>query len=516
MAYNHFLNGRKRTAIKRFSIANLLIATLLICCAALLVRSAPASKLEQIQTAGELRVLARSGPISHYQSAEGITGFEYTLLKGFASELGVQLVLQDDVPNLDSSKLLESSTLFDTAKIDLASPSAINSLINKTAYSYTSAFMELSLQLIYNSNQTAPLDLNALDGKKVLVVNSASIPWPLQELQKSLPRVNWEMVENLEMTDLLDMVERGHADYAVVDSAIFDIHRYSYPHTQVAFALQAPQPLAWALVQSQDTSLYDAAQRYLAKIKQNGQLAQISAQFFEQFIDVNNDDAQMFSKRLEQRFPHWEDSIKAAAEQYQLDWQLVAAVGYQESHWIPNAESPTGVRGFMMLTPSTAKALGVANLEDPKQSIYGGTKYLRYLLDTLAEDIQGEDRLYMALAAYNQGIGHLADARALTRQLKGNPNSWGDVSKAFPLLAKEQYYSKATHGYTRGWEPVLYVKNVMNYQKILSFKTSQEQLRLATSTSDDSINLAAAPQTKSALEKLNQLRLSSASTLSFL
>lgn len=510
MAYKYLMDGRKRTAVKRFSITNLLIAMLLICCSALLVRSAPASKLEQIRTAGELRALSRSGPISHYQSADGITGFEYTLLKGFADELGVKLVLIDDSSNIESLQAASS------AKFDLASPSIINTYTTKAPYAYTTPFMELSLQLIYNSTQTAPANIKALAGKKVLVVNSASIPLPLQELQKSLPEIHWELVENVDMTDLLDMVERGHADYAIVDSAVFDIHRYSYPHTQVAFDMQAPQPLAWALTPSHDASLYEAAQKYLAKIKTNGQLAEISSQFFDQFIEVNTDDALMFSKRLEKRFPRWEASIKAAAEKYNLDWQLIAAVGYQESHWIPNAESPTGVRGFMMLTPNTAKDLGVQNLEDPKQSILGGAKYLRYLMDTLADSIQGEDRLYMALAAYNQGIGHLADARALTRKLKGDPNSWQDVSKAFPLLAKEQYYSKATHGYSRGWEPVLYVKNVMNYHKILAFKENRQQLRIATSNNDDGLNFTKTPDEKSALEKLNQLRLSSASSVSFL
>jgi membrane-bound lytic murein transglycosylase F len=170
----------------------------------------------------------------------------------------------------------------------------------------------------------------------------------------------------------------------------------------------------------------------------------------------------------------------------------------------------------MMLTPSTAQELGVKNLDDPTQSIFGGAKYLRYLLDTLPASIQGDDRLCMALAAYNQGIGHLDDARALTRRLKGDANSWADVSKAFPLLAKQEYYSKATYGYSRGWEPVVYVKNVLNYQKILAFKESQQQLRIATSTNSDGLNSSAMAQEKSAVEKLNQLRLSSASSLSFL
>jgi len=507
MAGIKFTDGRKRnTTVKRFSITNLLVALLLLCTAGLLVRSAPPSKLEQVRNAGELRVLSRSGPISHYQSPLGITGFEYTLLKGFADELKVKLVLKDEAP-------LEH---IDEPQFDLASPSALNPTTTKHRFSYSSPFMDLSLQLIYNSTQAAPTDIKALTGKTVLVVNKASVPMALHELQQSMPDINWELVENVEMTDLLEMVELGHGDYAVVDSAIFDIHRYSYPHTQVAFDINPPQQLAWAFTQSRDKSLYDAAQKYLAKIKNNGQLAQISSKFFDHFIEVNNNDALMFSIRFDKRFPRWAESIKAAAAQYDLDWQLVAAVGYQESQWIPNAQSFTGVRGFMMLTMGTAQELGVENLEDPVQSIFGGAKYLRYLLNVLPKSIQGEDRLYMALAAYNQGMGHLDDARVLTRQLKGDANSWADVSKAFPLLAKQEYYSKATYGYSRGWEPVIYVKNVLNYQKILAFKESQQQLRIATSINSDTLNLTATAQEKSAVEKLNQLRLSSASSLSFL
>jgi membrane-bound lytic murein transglycosylase F len=509
MAGIKFTDGRKRTAVKRFSINNLLIATLLLFCAALLVRSAPASKLEQVRNSGELRVLVRSGPISHYQGPTGTTGFEYTLLKGFADELGVTLTLKDEAP----TELLPRS---DTQLFDMASPTVINALTAKEKLNYSTAFMDFSLHVIYNVNQTAPADLKALSGKKVLIVNKASVPAPMQQLQESLPDVHWEVVENVEMTDLLEMVELGHADYAIVDSAIFDIHRYSYPHTQVAFDLNAAQALSWAFAPSRDNSLYDAAQKYLAKIKNNGQLAKVSSHFFEQYIEVNTDDALMFSQRFDKRFPRWEDNIKAAATQYNLDWQLVAAVGYQESQWIPNAQSPTGVRGFMMLTPDTARELGVKNLDDPKQSINGGAKYLRYLLDTLPASIQDEDRLYMALAAYNQGIGHLDDARSLTRRLKGDANSWQDVSKAFPLLAKQEYYSKATYGYSRGWEPVAYVKKVLNYQKILAFKEDQQKLRIATSSSGDDVNFTTTAQEKSALEKLNQLRLSSASSLSFL
>ncbi|MBA1331241.1 murein transglycosylase, partial [Candidatus Endoriftia persephone str. Guaymas] len=71
--------------------------------------------------------------------------------------------------------------------------------------------------------------------------------------------------------------------------------------------------------------------------------------------------------------------FRAAAEETGFDWQLLAAIGYQESHWRPNAKSPTGVRGIMMLTKNTAKQMQVEDRLNPEQSIFGGSRYLKYL-----------------------------------------------------------------------------------------------------------------------------------------
>lgn len=511
MASYSMMDGRKRTAVvKRLSFAKGLIALTLLALAALLVRSAPASKLEQIRTSGELRVVSRNSLISHYQGNEGTTGFEYTLLQGFARELGVKLILADEER---ANELLAE----DEPRFDLVSPSAVTTAGIKDKFTYTQSFLDVGLELIGNSNETLPNSLQDLKGKTVFVVTKSSAILNLQKLQETHKDIQWEMVENAEMTDLLDMIERGHADYAVVDSTIYDIYRYSYPHAQVAFEIHKPEPLAWGLVDSRDKSLYEAAQNYIARIKANGKLKEIATAFLEpQPIDVTNLDAVMFSERLAKRLPRWENTLKAAADQYNLDWQLLAAIGYQESQWIPNAQSPTGVRGFMMLNTITAKEMGVKNLEDPKQSIAGGAKLLRYLLDNLPESIEGDDRLYMALAAYNQGIGHLNDARALTKRMKGNPNKWDDVAKHFPLLGKPAFAEKATYGFARGWEPVNYVKSVLTYHKIMTWKEKQEQLKLATSNPTDDLEFTSTQQEKTALEKLSKIRLSSASSLSFL
>jgi membrane-bound lytic murein transglycosylase F len=166
--------------------------------------------------------------------------------------------------------------------------------------------------------------------------------------------------------------------------------------------------------------------------------------------------------------PKFRRHFHRAQELTELDWRLIAAIGYQESHWDPLATSPTGVRGLMMLTGETADRLGVTDRLDPKQSILAGARYVNYLKDTVPDRIPEPDRTWIALAAYNIGYGHLEDARILAKKKKLNPDSWTDLKATLPLLAKSEYHEEVKHGYARGGETVIFVENVRTYYDILA------------------------------------------------
>ena len=166
------------------------------------------------------------------------------------------------------------------------------------------------------------------------------------------------------------------------------------------------------------------------------------------------------------RYRHW---FREAAAEVGVDWRLLAAVGYQESQWDPTATSHTGVRGLMMLTEETARALKVPDRLDPRGSIFGGARYFVWLRNQIPKRILEPDRTWFTLAAYNVGVGHLEDARVLTQMHGKNPDSWSDVREHLPLLTQAKWYTRVKRGYARGWEPVRFVENIRGYIDILDW-----------------------------------------------
>ncbi|RMH37601.1 MAG: soluble lytic transglycosylase fused to an ABC-type amino acid-binding protein [Nitrospirae bacterium] len=178
-------------------------------------------------------------------------------------------------------------------------------------------------------------------------------------------------------------------------------------------------------------------------------------------------DTKTFLRHISTRLPRYREQFEQAADRYGLPWTLLAAQAYQESKWNRNAMSHTGVRGIMMLTRATARDLGIENRLDVDDSIMGGARYLARLLRQVPPHIPHPDRMFMALAAYNVGMGHLKDARLLAKRLGKDPDRWDDLKTVLPLLAKKKYYQTLPHRYARGWEPVQYVKRIRAYQEIL-------------------------------------------------
>jgi membrane-bound lytic murein transglycosylase F len=258
-----------------------------------------------------------------------------------------------------------------------------------------------------------------------------------------------------------------------VDSSAFRVSRYFYPEARAAFDLSEPQPLGWALKFDElDDSLVEAVDEFFHLAETRQLIARIDKRYFRPRKEFDYVGVRTFLEHVDIRLPKYKDIFREAAANIGMDWRLLAAIGYQESHWNPVAVSPTGVKGIMMLTQDTARMMGVADREDPRDSILGGARYLNRVKNKIPTRIPEPDRTWFALAAYNIGFGHLEDARIITEMQDGDPDVWADVRTSLPLLTQKKWYSRVKRGYARGYAPVHYVDNVRSYYEALMWLTS--------------------------------------------
>lgn len=439
--------------------------------------------VEKIRSQGEIVVITRNSPTTYFEDNVGATGYEFELAKAFADYLGVNLVIKQ----ADSL-----SDLYNNIERNDASFAAAGLTVTQETnrwVRFSTPYMQVSQQVIYRRGGMRPKEIFDLAKGQLVVTSDSSHAQQLRTIQgQQIPELTWSESPDFETVELLQMVATGEVDFTVIDSNEFEMLQAYYPNLAIAFDLTGAQPLAWAFPQSRDDSLFQAAESFFRNAQTNGLLSEVRERFYGHLDQLNYVGAKRFQKQTDKKLAKYDDLFQQAADRHDLDWRLLAAMSYQESHWNPRAKSFTGVRGMMMLTRRTAKELGVRNRLDPKQSIDGGAAYLVKLRKRLPKEIQEPDRTWMALAAYNVGYGHLTDARKLAKKDGGDNSRWMDVKDYLPLLSQKRYYKQTRHGYARGSEPVTYVQNIRRYFDVLVWNDNPD-LELALET--ESMQLSA-------------------------
>lgn len=448
-----------------FSIIPLLIVAI----AALNGCSSPPPLIEQIKAEGKLKVLTRNAATTYYEGPQGMAGFEYELVELFVGELGVE------AEYIIPEKFDKTFDMLISKQAHMAAAGLTVTPGREHRVRFGPSYQEVAQQVVYRGESYRPRTLEQLFGKHIEVITGTSHEEELKRLKRLHPDLSWVSRSDLDSEDLMQRVQNREIDYTVADSNEVAVYRRYYPMLRVAFDLTEPQPLAWAFAHAEDASLYQAMLKFFERIREDGTLNQLLERYYGHIEQLNYVDTRTFLRHIDSRLPKYQAFFEQAAKESSIEWQMLAAIGYQESHWNPRAKSPTGVRGIMMLTQVAAKQVNVDKRWDPEQSIMGGARYLHFVKKRIPERIQEPDHFWLTLAAYNIGYAHLEDARILTQQAGDNPDKWVDIKKYLPKLSKKRWYKKTKHGYARGSEAVKYVDNIRSYYQLLKWTKAQRE-----------------------------------------
>ncbi|MBK6337967.1 MAG: membrane-bound lytic murein transglycosylase MltF [Betaproteobacteria bacterium] len=433
------------------------------------------------EQAGELVVLVHPGPASHFFGPSGEpTGFDVDIARLFARSKGLPVrfeiaesagqAIADTAAgraHIGAGGLFRPRTATGIAAVPqrLRETAAARGL-TPAGVLWTAGYYPVEAVLVYNLEGYKPADWNDLKSETVAFVEHTGLDAEIDALRAAHPEVRWAP-STLPSTDaLIAQVSDGRQSYALAASHVAAVARNIFLGFDVAFVAGGKRELGW-VVPARLSALKDEIDAFFAQRTRDGTLQRLADRYFTHVRQVHRIDAGVFHERLRTLLPDYRPLFQRAQAATGIEWRLLAALAYQESQWDPLATSETGVRGLMQLTEDTARRLGVGDRLDPRQSVEGAARYLAELKRGLPARIQEPDRSWLALAAFNIGLGHLEDARVLAQRQKLNPDLWSDLKKTLPLLALPEYYAEAKNGYARGGMPVVFVDRVRAYYDIL-------------------------------------------------
>ena len=447
--------------MKKLKINYLLIGIVTLLLAVALWPSIPwfgkaENRIAAIQERGELRVSTLSSPLI-YDDINGKTiGLDYELAQLFADYLGVKLKV---TVRQNINQLFDD---LDHDRADILAAGLVYNSERSKNYQPGPTYYSVSQQVVYRVGSLRPRSLADITDQQLTIAPGHVVIDDLRALKENkYPNLSWTVDPKLGTTELLEQVKDKKLAYTIADSVAISLFQRVHPEIAVALDVTDEQPVTWFTQLDDDQTVSAAMLDFFNSINEDGTLTRLEEKYLGHGDDFDYVDTRSFLRAVDSVLPDLQPLFEKYAQE--IDWKLLAAISYQESHWDAQATSPTGVRGLMMLTKNTAQSLGISDRTDAEQSISGGAQYLQDMMAKVPETVPEGERIWFALAAYNMGYAHMLDARTLTAKTKGNPDSWSDVKQRLPLLSQKQWYQKLTYGYARGHEAYAYVENIRKY-----------------------------------------------------
>lgn len=424
-----------------------------------------------IKEKGMLRVITRYSSNTYFIHQGVEWGFEYEFIKKFAEEHDLALEIIIVGPEENPYDLLNSGRGDIIAANYTATPERRNYVDFTRPYNIVDQVLVFS-EAIENPPKT--IEEVARRGIPITVRRNSSYYQRLKELQEQGLNLTIHLVPNEKDTEsLMFDISEDHYAATVADNNIFQASNKYMKGLVKGPVISQNDTIAWA-IRKNAPDLESKLNHYLYehfRLNQGGEGPKRSAflnilrkRYFKkgpQIADYYNPE---YRPKHDGLISRYDQLIKSVADSAGIDWLMVASVVAQETRFNPKSESWAGAVGLMQVIPRYSEVASKELLYDEEINVREGVRILKQHLDHYSY-MDSTNQWSFALAAYNAGSGHVADARRLAIDANKNPNEWENVSEAFLKLMQRKYYKDARYGFSRGIETVRYVQEIRNRYK---------------------------------------------------
>lgn len=430
-----------------------------------------------IELPDTLRVGMLNSPTTYFDYRGTPMGYDYELMSRFSKFYGLEFKV------IVGGNIAEMIEWLDEGKIDIiASPVPVTAEFQERALlcGPKNVSSQVLVQKTDIPEDSIVKDVTDLVGKEVIVQNDSKYFYRMQNLNEEIGGgiiITPLSKDTISDDDLLSMVWKGEIARSVVDSDVAEAALSYYPGLDITVKVSLDQYSRWA-VAPKSQGIATALDRWFADEKDV--ISEVFSKYYRlsklEFFEALPDgfeDIKTMTFANGQISPY-DNIFKAAGKKSGLDWRLIAAIAYVESHFDADVKSWAGALGIMQVMPRTATSHGYtpAEMLNPAKCVDVAVKTLSDLNSMFEKRISDPtERENFILASYNSGPGHILDAIALAGKYGLNPQKWDDnVEAAAIMKSKPAYYRDPVvkNGYFRGKETVNFVhkvQSVYNYFK---------------------------------------------------
>lgn len=431
-----------------------------------------------VQLPDTLLVGMINSPTTYFDYRGTPMGYDYELMDRFSKFYGLQFKV---VVGGTISEMIE--WLYD-GKIDiLASPVPVTSEFQDRVLLCGPRNVSCQVLVQKENSDSIVRDVTDLVGRKVTVQDDSKYLYRMNNLNDEIGGgINIQTLDKdtISDDDLLNMVWKGELALTVVDSDVAEAALSYYPGLDISVKISLDQYSRWA-VASKSVGVAKALDRWFADEKND--ISEVFSKYYRlsklEFFDSLQDGFEDIRTMTFEngKISQYDAIFKAAAAKSGLDWRLIAAIAYVESHFKADAKSWAGALGLMQVMPRTARSHGYSPEEmmNPSKCVDVSVKALTDLDAMFAKKVKDpKERENFILASYNSGPGHILDAIALAEKHGMDAKKWDDnVEQAAILKSKPAYYRDPVvkNGYFRGKETVNFVRKVQSVYNYFKDRT---------------------------------------------